>query len=175
MKALLSIISLSLALTVVLILMAHITLNSKLDYNQNLIFEVSSGQGFNMTLQKVRKKVPDFPVRFAKFYLKILGKSENLKIGDYDIPSGQTSYQILDFLMKGQVIEKALTIQEGFNVYQIAELIETHKLGSKEEFIKWATNPLFVEELLGFKAVSLEGYIFLTPTSCQKNGAKKSI
>ena len=160
MKTFFSIISLGFALIIAFILMAHIILNSQLDYKDNLVFEVSNGQGFNIILQKIKKRVPDFPVRFAKLYLRILKKSENLKIGDYDIPPRQTSYQVLGFLMKGQTLEKTLTFQEGFNIYQIAELIESHKLGSKKIFLKWAMDPLFARELLGFQAVSLEGYIF---------------
>ncbi len=149
---------------VAIVLMAAFTitvqLNSPLEYQNELVFEVKPGEGFNVVLLRLKNMVPEFPLNAAKIYLKLTKKDQNLKLSEYEIPLGQSAFQIIDYLVKGQVVEKLVTIQEGFNTFQIAQLMESKGLVKAEDFIAKTRDTEFISQLLGYQAPSLEGYLF---------------
>lgn len=160
MKFITSLIIIAAAIFLLGVFTISVQLNSKLEYPSDLVFEVKSGEGFNSVLARLKTMVPEFPVQAAKIYLKISKNDQRLKLSEYEIPTGQTAYQILDFLVNGQVIEKLVTIQEGINVYQIAQILEAKGLCSAQEFIDKTRDKELIIDLLGYEAPSLEGYLF---------------
>lgn len=147
-----------------LILLAGFTLNlqlnTKLNYDTKLEFEVKPGEGFNFVLSKLKQQVPAFPVDAAKIYLKLTQNEYALKNSDYEIPPQQSAMTILKILMKGQVIERVVTIQEGINIFQIAEIMESAGLAKSKDFIAKCKDVDFIKSLLGYDVPSLEGYIY---------------
>lgn len=138
----------------------NLQLSAELQYDSVLEFEVKSGEGFNVVLARVKKMVPSFPIDAAKIYLKLTGQDQSLKLSEYEIPKNQSAYQILNYLIKGQVIDRLLTIQEGYNIYQIATLMEIKDLCKANDFIAKTRDLNFIVKELGYEAPSLEGYLF---------------
>lgn len=93
---------------------------------------------------------------------KILGYWNKIKVGEYLVESSQTPLEIFEILTSGKSIQHSMTIQEGKNMYQIADLVQSMEFANKEEFLELAKDPQFIKSL-GFKEPlppSLEGYLF---------------
>lgn len=90
---------------------------------------------------------------------KLAGTINQLKAGEYELSASMLPGEVLDKLVKGQVIQHMVTIPEGYNLYQIAETLHKDGLVKKEEFLAQAFDQNFVA-LLGFEGPSLEGYLF---------------
>ncbi|MBI2265102.1 MAG: endolytic transglycosylase MltG [Armatimonadetes bacterium] len=65
-----------------------------------------------------------------------LARGENrIKTGEYRIGSHMSPAQILDKFMRGEVVTHRLTIPEGYNNRQIAELLDQSGITPKDEFL----------------------------------------
>lgn len=71
---------------------------------------------------------------------KMKNLEKSLQAGSYQFKIGMTEQEIVEILGKGSVFYNKLTIPEGYNVTQIAELIEKEGLGKKATFLKLAQN-----------------------------------
>ena len=96
-----------------------------------------------------------------KFILiaRLKGMDKHLKAGEYLLSAAMPPRQILEIMVKGAVNLHKLTVPEGYNISQIAVLVENAKLGSKNEFIEKATDAALAIKN-GIEASSLEGYLF---------------
>jgi len=112
---------------------------------------------------------PRFPV-IARF----MGVSNKLKAGEYRFKAGQTPYQVLRALESGSTLQRPLTIPEGENIYQIADIITAQGCGSRERFLALVQDPEFVKGF-GLKADSLEGYLFPDTYKCSRGQDEKNI
>lgn len=82
--------------------------------------------------------------------IKLLKLEERLKNGEYDLSPAMNMMQILKKLVKGEVVLYKVTIPEGYNCEQIAELLDKKGIAKKESFLNLVKN--------GEK--SWEGYLF---------------
>ncbi|MBI4962999.1 MAG: endolytic transglycosylase MltG [Desulfomonile tiedjei] len=89
----------------------------------------------------------------------IRGEQRNIKAGDYALKTGSDAGEVLDQLISGKTIIFSLTVPEGYNLYQIAEVFEQSGIVSRQEFLTWAKDPAFLKELK-VDGTSLEGYLF---------------
>ncbi len=65
----------------------------------------------------------------------------------------------LDQLISGKTFMVSVTIPEGYDMRQVADLFQQNGFMSKEEFLKLAQDPKFLEEL-SIEGPSVEGYLF---------------
>ncbi|OPL13631.1 MAG: hypothetical protein AVO38_02785 [delta proteobacterium ML8_D] len=82
-----------------------------------------------------------------------------IKAGEYEFSSAQTPAEILDYLVQGKIRQYIITIPEGYNLFQIDDLLANAKLISKDSFIKVAQDKSILRTL-GIEADSAEGYIY---------------
>jgi UPF0755 protein len=95
-----------------------------------------------------------------RIYAGQRGASGRFKAGRYELQAPATPRQILDALVKGAADELvSVTIPEGKNLVEVAEILENAGVASKPDVILRATDPTFVASL-GLPGVSLEGYLF---------------
>lgn len=92
---------------------------------------------------------------FARFK----GAIKNVKAGEYEFSTSMLPADVLHRLTRGVIKDYLVTIPEGYNIYQIASLLEGYGLVSKEEFLQLAFDKDFVASL-GINGISLEGYLF---------------
>ena len=85
-----------------------------------------------------------------RILIKLSKLEDKLKFGEYNLSPSMNMLQILDKLVKGEVIEHKITIPEGYTYTQIAELLDKKEIAEKETFLK----------LLEDSEKSLEGYLF---------------
>jgi len=95
---------------------------------------------------------------------KILKLEDQLKYGEYSFNPSMNMLQILDKLVKGEVLTYKITIPEGYTNAQIAELLDKKEVAEKEAFLK----------LVKDSEKITEGYLFPdTYEVSKKYGAEK--
>lgn len=89
----------------------------------------------------------------------IRGEQRRVKAGDYLLKTSSDPGEVLDLLISGKTLMITLTVPEGYNIFQIAELFEQTGISSRDEMLAVARDKSFIAEL-GLDGVSLEGYLF---------------
>ena len=141
----------------------------KTSIDQEISFKVEEGQSFNSILNYLQQELQT-SAPIGKLYLKVNGKQSSLKPGEYVLSSKLTYEDVILLLTKGQIIEYKVTIPEGFNVFEIAKLLEEKEIIlDKEDFLKLALNQCqdFLNEN-DCATKSLEGYLFPETYQFQK-------
>jgi UPF0755 protein len=85
-----------------------------------------------------------------RILIKLLKLEDQLKYGEYNLSSSMNMFQILDKLLKGEVIAYKVTIPEGYTYTQIAELLDKKEIVGKETFLELAKD----------SEKTWEGYLF---------------
>jgi UPF0755 protein len=95
-----------------------------------------------------------------RLYAGQRGVAGRFKAGRYTIAAPATPRQILDKLVAGVADEMvAVTIPEGRNLVEVAEILDEAQIASKADVIARATDPAFAASL-GLPGGTLEGYLF---------------
>ena len=93
------------------------------DKNNDSVFLVPSGQGLIRTARLLEEEGLISNQDFFKVGVMLFGEERNLKAGEFSIPANSSMQNIMDILVKGEVIQHSLTIVEGWTSYQIAEYL----------------------------------------------------
>ncbi len=100
-------------------------------------------------------------IRSARAFLLMhyaLGRT--LKAGEYKFDREATARQIHDRLARGDIYVHTVTIPEGFNVFDIAGVVQLAGLGSAQDFLNAVKADVVFIRDLDPKATTLEGYLF---------------
>lgn len=120
---------------------------------------VEPGTGLVATTEKLRLSgLIQSPLKFRVF-ARFKGYDKKIKAGEYLFSTNMSPEQILDMLVNGKVLQRKLTVPEGYNLEQIAGAVENAELGEKKRFLGKAKNAAFAKEN-GIAADTLEGYLF---------------
>ena len=87
-------------------------------------------------------------------------KAGTLKAGEYRFDHPVPLTEVYARIARGDVYTLALTIPEGFNIFDIAQAVENAGLGSKEAFLAAEQQHTELIASLNPHATSLEGYLF---------------
>jgi len=90
-------------------------------------------------------------------YVKGLG---SLKAGEYKFDSPANAVEVRRRILKGDVYYHTITVPEGYNIFDIASVVEQAGLGTTADFLTAARGDLFLVHDLDPTAASLEGYLF---------------
>ncbi|MDH3976484.1 MAG: endolytic transglycosylase MltG [Deltaproteobacteria bacterium] len=126
---------------------------------EGVVMEIEPGSSFTSISKKLEKKGILENERMFYLYAKIRGLQSKAKAGEYLIEPAMSTDEILDRLVRGSVITHRITIPEGYNIYQVADMLEEKKITKKKDFIKKAKDKNFMASL-NVKGVSLEGYLY---------------
>ena len=100
-------------------------------------------------------------IRSARaFLLMHYALSSTLKAGEYKFDQPATARQIHDRLARGDIFVHTITIPEGYNLYDIAGVVQLAVLGSAKDFLIAAKEDVAFIRDLDPQAASLEGYLF---------------
>ena len=94
---------------------------------------------------------------------RLAGSDRKIIPGEYEFHGGMDPSAILEKIVKGEVIQYAVTIPEGFSITQIADLLHEQRLAGREEFLQCARDPVFIQTLslsVDNRIDNLEGYLF---------------
>lgn len=140
----------------------------------NSVISISQGDSFSKVLNRlVNLNVVNHPLIF-KGFAKLLKKDRFMKIGTFSIPVGASYIKILDILSSGMDIGQFVTIPEGFNIFQIAFLLEQKEILLAKDFLTEIYNSPYLEEFGIKKSNSYtvseirkledkNGYVFMIP------------
>lgn len=92
-------------------------------------------------------------------YMKLIRRGESVKAGVYEFTGAISAADVVDKLVRGDVILKSVTIREGLDRFAIARLFEAEGLGRPVEWNKATTDPELIRDIAA-QATSLEGYLF---------------
>src|ERR1700759_1481113 len=83
-----------------------------------------------------------------RIYLKMTGRGNSLRAGDYKFASPISPLQAIDKIRRGEVFLERVTIPEGYNRFDIAETLAT-KTGkaTKEEFLRLMNDQTPIEKI----------------------------
>jgi UPF0755 protein len=105
------------------------------------------------------KGLIDHPSWF-RFYANERGLAQKIRAGQYSFSSSMSPRELLDRLVEGVPVEEvAVTIPEGKNMLQVAELLGAAGVCDENEAVKLMRDPAFARSL-GVPNGTLEGYLF---------------
>jgi UPF0755 protein len=95
------------------------------------------------------------------FYLfaRLQGAIRKVRAGEYEVYSNMTPSEVLDKLVRGDVIKYPITIPEGFNLFQISEVLDRAGVCSPKAFMDKVRDPVLISSL-AIEGENLEGYLF---------------
>jgi len=97
--------------------------------------------------------------RLTFLWLHVLRPTQTLKAGDYSFDLPASTVAVLQKLVLGRTSNERLTVPEGFNRFDIANLVEVEGFASREDFLKASENASLIADL-DPGATNLEGYLF---------------
>lgn len=127
---------------------------------QPIVFEVKPGVTFHGVANELQRQGIIKDVTKFRIYARILGQTTRIRAGEYSLNRGMTPREVLRALTDGKSIGYAVTIPEGFNIFEIADMLNERFPGKGTEFFSLVTNPEFVESVIGERYSSLEGYLY---------------
>ena len=141
---------------------------------KNRVVNIPSGQTFKVTTDILFKAgIIKNPFKF-NIVARLKGYDKQLKAGEYNLAASMPPIKILEKLVKGEVKLYKLTVPEGFNIYQIAELVAQAGFAEQAVFIESATDAAFAREH-GITGETFEGYLYPETYFFPKSVSTKTI
>jgi UPF0755 protein len=128
--------------------------------NETVVFEVKPGESFKVIARHLEEQNLVTSGWKLQGYARLTGFIAKIRVGEYALARDLGPRQVLSILASGRSIEYSITVPEGANRFEIAELVEDKKIASKADFLEITSNQQFIQDVLGKTVPSLEGYLF---------------
>jgi UPF0755 protein len=123
------------------------------------LVSVEAGTGASEILQTLQKEGVLADAQLARIYLIYALRDPKIQAGEYLFRGPLTTSQVLDMLVKGQVVTRFVTVIEGLTLEEIAEQLAKERFGRREVFLDLMRSPRLIADL-DPDAPDLEGYLF---------------
>jgi UPF0755 protein len=123
------------------------------------IIYIHQGATFTEAAELLKQEGIIKGIRGFSLLVRCRQATKKIKPGEYSLNTAMVPLEILDILVKGKVVEHFVTIPEGYNIYEVADLLDSLKLANSESFLEKCFDPSFISSL-GIEGDSLEGYLF---------------
>jgi UPF0755 protein len=97
--------------------------------------------------------------RWAFLLVRLLHPRAALQAGEYRFGAAATPDQVFEKIRRGEIFYEEITVPEGSNIFDIAELLRNSNTVKADDFLKAATDPSAIRDF-DPHAPSLEGYLF---------------
>ena len=121
--------------------------------------EITPGMSLALIANVLEKERVITGAKKFRLFAKLKGVDKKIQAGDYTFQTAMTPSEVLNRLVNGENRIHKVTIPEGFNIFQIAALLEKEGLVEKSRFLHYVSDPVFVHSL-GIDGDSLEGFLF---------------
>ena len=126
---------------------------------EKVVITIPAGQSLKTTAEALFKNgIITSPFKF-NMVARLKGYEKRLKAGEYALSANMTPIRIMEKLVKGEVELYKLTVPEGLNIYQIADLVARAGFAQATRFIEAATDAELARKN-SIAADSSEGYLF---------------
>ena len=88
----------------------------------------------------------------------VRGAASRLRAGEYRLEGEMSLEQVIDKLVRGDVVRNQVTFPEGSNIEDMSRLVAVHGIATAD-FLKAARDPALIRDL-DAEAPDLEGYLF---------------
>ena len=92
-------------------------------------------------------------------YMKLIRRGDSLKAGMFEFTNPISAADVVDKLVRGDVILRTVTIREGLDRFAIGRLFAAEGLGRVREWDTATADPELIRDIAP-QATSLEGYLF---------------
>lgn len=123
------------------------------------IVDFQKGESVSQVAAEMEREGILASARLFVFHIRVKGVSGRLQAGEYQFNNGMRPSEILRRMVNGEVYTRRFTVPEGYSIHQIAELLESQHIFTKESFLNAAKDPKLLAEL-GIGGNSVEGYLF---------------
>lgn len=116
------------ACLVVLVLFIHyqVAMNtSMIEQGEAIKYEVGSGSNLTRIVYDLKKQGYIEHPRYLLLYAKLNGAANKISTGEYLINPGMDAAEFMDQVLSGKVVQYSITIVEGWNIYQLLEVLKT--------------------------------------------------
>ncbi|HVT43095.1 MAG TPA: endolytic transglycosylase MltG [Thermoanaerobaculia bacterium] len=127
--------------------------------NDSQVIEIRRGTNSAMILRDLQKHGVLRDDFIPLVFLKALRRGDSLKAGVYEFRGPASPLDVIDKLVRGDVLFKSITVREGIDRFTIAELMAAEGFGTKAEWLEITAEGDLVRDL-DPSAESLEGYLF---------------
>ena len=131
-------------------------------YNQpgEVLVIIKKGMYLEETAQLLKEKELIKNVFHFKLLAWLKRAGAKIRSGEYVFEKGMKPMTILNILVSGKVKLYPVVFPEGYNMYEMAELLDKKGFLNKEEFLSLCQSSDFIYTLLNENLDSLEGYLF---------------
>lgn len=127
--------------------------------HEPIVVYIPPDSGFAAIKQAlIDSHVIDDDIRFGLLARRMAAVGK-LQAGEYCFTADLSHRAIIEKLAKGEVYYRPLTIPEGFNIYQIGDLLATGFGYDRNDFLRQVQDQKLIKSL-GLDVPSLEGYLF---------------
>lgn len=91
--------------------------------------------------------------------IRLLRPSAPLQAGEYRFGSAATPWQVFEKIRRGEIFYEEITIPEGSNIFDIANILSNMDVVRPRDFLTAAADPALIRDL-DPAAPDLEGYLF---------------
>lgn len=109
-----------------------------------------------------------------RYLVEWKGVSTRIQAGEFEFAPGLRPEEVLALLVAGRPVLYSITIPEGYNLVQIAKVLDQTGIWSGEKFLALAQDPAFAASL-GIPYSSLEGYLFPETYKFPRSAAETEI
>ena len=130
------------------------------DLENSSIILIPRGSTFDSVTVSVREKgLLPYPMLY-RYLAKKLKVYTRVQTGEFEIQHRWNTYELLQFLISGKSIRHRVTIPEGKNFAEIAELLFLAEIANKETILSLKNDPDLLRKTGILEATSLEGFLF---------------
>ncbi len=127
--------------------------------SQRQILEIPAGSSFSDVARLLHQRHLIKSDWAFTWMGRLLGADRNIIPGEYEFQGGMAPNDVLHKITKGEVLQYAVTIPEGYSIEQIAGVLQEKGLVEHDVFVQLTRNSQFLAQL-GFQIHDLEGYLF---------------
>ncbi len=130
------------------------------DDKSEAVFEVRPNESFKTVAAHLEDSGLIRSARFLELYARFTKVGSKVRVGEYAIRRDAKPKDVLATITSGKSIEYSVSIPEGYNIFEIADVFAKKNIVSRDQFLQIVRDPQLIQELLGDDAPSLEGYLF---------------
>ena len=124
-----------------------------------LVVEIPTGMGASTILELLERKGVLVNALLARFYLVHRLEDPPLKAGEYRFRNAATTPEVLDVLIRGEVVTYPVVVIEGLTLEETAIQIAEQGFGDRARLVELMSSPASIADL-DPEAINLEGYLF---------------
>ncbi len=127
--------------------------------NEKRLIVIEQGESIPKIIAKLEENGVIVGAKKFYYFARLNKKLRAFKFGEYEFTTSMRPIDVVNKLITGEIKKYKLTIPEGYNIYQVADVF-FDKMGiSRDDFLERCMSKDFTTRM-GINAPMLEGYLF---------------